>query len=170
VKHVHVFPQSSFAPPLRSPMPRRAQSPFPGPPSTTLRWIAVGEKETHSPDAKMSDTLLHFLDPLLALEEDPSPETIREVLRMGAMIWNLGAFAMPEWRKQIDLPIDLLAELRKLAAEEDAPERIFQITEALLHRRRTLFGKDLRSVVDYEILPDPTSKFRLRCTWALPDR
>lgn len=118
----------------------------------------------------MSDTLLHFLDPLLAIEEDPSPKTIREVLRVGTLIWNLGTFAMPEWKKQVDPPIDPLAALRKLAAELAAPEEIFQITETLLHRRRTLFGKDLRSVVGYEILPDPASKFRLRCTWALPDR
>ena len=72
-------------------------------------------------------------------------------------------------KKQVTMHIDPLAELRALAAQPDAPEGLFQVTEALLHRRRTIFAKDLRRVVDYEILPDPRSEFRLRCTWALPD-
>lgn len=118
----------------------------------------------------MSDTLLHFVEPLLALQKNPTRETCREVLAIGTMVWNLGTFAMPEWRKQVATPIDPLAELRKLAAEPDAPVGLFQIAEALLHRRRTLFGKDLRSVVNVEILPDPVSKFRLQCSWTLPDQ
>ncbi len=67
------------------------------------------------------------------------------------------------------IQLDSHAELRKLAQQPDAPEGLFQISESLLHRRRTIFGKDLPSVVDFEMLPDPDAGFRLRCSWALPD-
>lgn len=50
-------------------MPRRPKLVPSSSPSATLRWIAIGQEETHSPTAKMSDALLAFLDLL------PDPQT-----------------------------------------------------------------------------------------------
>jgi len=117
----------------------------------------------------MSDTLLHFLDPLLEFEPTHDPTLVRNVLEIGVAIWNLGSFEMPQWKSKSPLSRAPLDELRAIADDPRSPEGFFQIAEALLHRRRTLFEKDLRCIVDFEILPDPHSEFRLRCTFALPD-
>lgn len=149
-------------------MPKRAKSPFPRDPNATLRWITRGEIETHSVDAKLSDTIAHFLEPLLEVDPSPTPESLQAIFTVGAAVWNLGTMERPEWRGRSSLPVDSIEVLRDLASHPESPEGLFQIAEALLHRRRTLFGADPRYLVEVEVMPNADGGFRLRCTGALP--
>lgn len=94
--------------------------------------------------------------------------SVHATLTLGVTVWSLGTFEMPEWGTCSPFERDPIDVLRMLAAEPGSPEGMFQVTEALLHRRRTLFGEDRRCIVDFELLRDPESDFRLRCTGGLP--
>jgi hypothetical protein len=134
-----------------------------------IERLASRGPESHSVDAKASDTLLHFVDPLIDDEMRRDVDAFGALLRVGIVIWNLGAFQMPEWKGKEVVPGDPHELLRDLAAHPKAPVDLLFVAEAMLQRRRTIFGNDRRMIVDAQITPDPQVGYRLRCQSTLPE-
>ena len=97
---------------------------------------------TH-PDRKISETFLHFAAPML---QDPSIEAsaqrIEEALRVAFTAWNAVVFA--------DVLKDhrFLDEIRGRAAETPG---VAALVEALIARKRALFGDDERLIGTWEV-------------------
>ncbi len=125
--------------------------------------------ESHSVDAKVSETLLHFLDPLIDDKMLRDPEALQAVLRLGVVAWNLGSSEMSERKGKVTNPDDALGLLRVLASDPTATRDLRWAVEALLQRRRTIFGHDRRVIADAELVPDPQVGYRLRCQSSLPE-
>ena len=98
---------------------------------------------THFPDRKISETFLHFAEPLLVgLEPDVTEHQMEVALKVAFTVWNAVVYetALGETRF-----LDMLRE--SMAPRPELAEPI----EQLIARKRSLFGDDHRVVGQFKL-------------------
>ena len=95
------------------------------------------------PDRKIADTFLQFAEPLLDVFEPSVAETqMEQPLRIAWTVWNAVVYA------DVAKNCRTLDTLRSLMDGE--PEST-ELVEALIERKRTLFGDDHRLIGEYTL-------------------
>ena len=92
------------------------------------------------PDQKISETFLHFAEPILDLSSDTREDQMRMALQIVLAVWNAVIFAdVLNDHRHLD-------EIRRLTAEQ--PDAGLPL-EDLIARKRTLFADDERLIGDW---------------------
>ncbi|OHB67320.1 MAG: hypothetical protein A2V70_09915 [Planctomycetes bacterium RBG_13_63_9] len=98
---------------------------------------------THFPDTKISETFLHFAEPLLvSLGPDATNHQMEQVLKVAFTVWNAVVYETANGETRF---LDMLRE--SISPE---PEMAVAI-EQLIVRKRSLFGEDHRVVGQYKL-------------------
>jgi hypothetical protein len=107
----------------------------------------------HFPDRKISETFLHFAEPLLAeLGPNATTDQMEEVLKIAFTIWNAVVYDTVNGNtKFIEMVRHAMAQAPDLAARIDQ----------LIVRKRRLFGDDHRLVGEFK-LTRQNGEIRLR--------
>ena len=96
-----------------------------------------------TPQKKISQTLLEYLEPVLqGFGDDISREEIENLLKVGTTIWN--ACVVDAWHGSDTY----VTKVRKQLANLPHPE----LTEYLIKRKRAQFADDLRGITNPEVL------------------
>lgn len=95
------------------------------------------------PDRKISDTFLQFAEPLLeSMGPNLSEAQMEQPLKIAWTVWNAVVYSEVAQNNR-------MLELLRTSLDQ-APE-VKVIVEALIERKRTLFGDDDRLIGEYEL-------------------
>jgi len=118
--------------------------------------------------ASISDTILSFGEPVLQRlresSEPPSLDTIKRALEIVITIWNAHVMATDHWGHP-----EHLADLRRLALDENTTRETASTLAMLIDRRTQRFGDDIRVVSKWDLAFDDLGRHRFDCTARLPD-
>ena len=110
-------------------------------------------KKLKFPDRKISDTLLLFAEPLTtALGPNPIESQFRDVLALSWLMWNAVVYA------DVAMNAESLDGLHRTM--RSVPEAA-KTLDAMIDRKRNLFGNDQRLIGKYELYRKG-GEFRLR--------
>lgn len=113
----------------------------------------------------MTDTLLEFAQPLLALaDENTTPEQLEELLKLVVTIWN--AVVVDAWGQGTHHT----AELEAAMAGEGSPPEMSSLFHEFLRRKRELFADDLRAIDQVAVEADGAGGLVVRAEARLPAR
>ncbi len=105
------------------------------------------------PDRKISETFLHFAEPLFdAIRSHATPPQVNQALKVAFTVWNAVVFEDANgdsWA--MDMLHSTIGENRELAA----------FVDELIARKRNLFGDDHRLVGKFELIQEGR-EWRLR--------
>lgn len=114
------------------------------------------------PEAKISETLLEFCEPLLSLLDDPTLEEFRATLNIVILIWNVHGVSTAK-QDGDGACLEELAHFRKQMADEGAPTVLLNGFDALNRRRQTDYVDDPRCVGEWDLISDGEGGYRFRC-------
>ena len=98
-------------------------------------------------EAKMSEALLDFAEPMLATIPDSS--YFDDAIAFSALCWNLALLPSPERQVSLNETVDAMAGsdlFRRIGIEQNI--------QMLLDRKKALFADNKRLIVDYEIVQE----------------
>jgi hypothetical protein len=99
---------------------------------------------TAFPDRKISETFLHFAEPLLvSLGPDATEHQMEEVLKVAFVVWNAVVYDTA-----VGDPRPLVLVREAISSEPPIAEAI----EELVVRKRSLFADDHRLVGEYKLI------------------
>ena len=113
----------------------------------------ASKSKTKSPDSKISETFLQFAEPLLdAMAPNVTETQMEQPLMIAWTVWNAVVYA--------DSGQDghMLKRFRALLGQ-DPQLKVF--VEALIERKRTVFGDDHRLIGEYKLIRE-NGEIRLR--------
>jgi hypothetical protein len=116
-----------------------------------------------SGELPMTDTLLEFAQPLIALtDEGTTPEQLKELLDLLVAIWN--AISVDAWGQGTNHVVELEAAM----AGEGAPAELSTLFFEFSRRKRELFADDLRAVSNLQVESNGEGGFVVRAEARLP--
>jgi hypothetical protein len=99
---------------------------------------------THFPDRKISETFLHFAEPLLeALGPDATDDQMEQSLKIAFTVWNAVVY------ETVNGDRHFLDMARELTSHEPA---MVALVDFLIARKHHLFGDDHRLVGEYKFI------------------
>lgn len=94
------------------------------------------------PGTKISETFLHFAEPLLRADRLPAQEEAEAALMIAWTVWNAVVQDTVNGNDQ------LITMLRKQCAGKPP---VAALTEQMIQRKKTLYGNDLRLIGEYKL-------------------
>jgi len=115
--------------------------------------MAKTKSRLNFPDRKISDTFLQFAEPLLdAFGPNVTEARMEQPLKIAWTVWNAVVYADVAKKGRT---LDLL----RSSMERDVESK--ELVEALIERKRTVFGDDDRLIGEYKLFRKG-GEFRLR--------